>query len=322
MPRTNRLDIPGLLHHVIVRGVERRQIFLDDQDRSFFLGRFSKLLQETQTDCLAWSLLTNHFHVLLRPNSSSLATFMRRLLTSYAVTFNLRHKRSGHLFQNRYKSLLCDEEAYLLELVRYIHLNPIRAGLVNGLEDLDFYPWCGHAAVLGNRSLVGQATDEVLERFGKTLKSGREKYRYFIAEGFGQKAPEPEETKGLRQWFADQLGKKEDLSSDGRILGGEDFSLSVQADDPIQPAIPLPQLLERVSAIFAVPAALLQRRTRIAGIAEARAVFCFLAVREGGHNGAEVARMLGMSRAGVSIAIRRGEIVLRERPGLRGILSG
>lgn len=91
MPQSARLDIPGLLHHVIVRGIERRPIFLDNQDRTFIFEHLSSLLRETQTDCLAWSLLTNHVHLLLRPRTSNLSTFMRRLLTSYAVTFNLRH---------------------------------------------------------------------------------------------------------------------------------------------------------------------------------------------------------------------------------------
>src|SRR5512146_2064848 len=116
MPRSGRIDIPGLLHHVIVRGIERSDIFLDDDDRRSFLERFSKLLIATETDCLAWALMTNHFHLLLRPWSAKLCHFMRRLLTGYAAVFNLRHHRSGHLFQNRYKSAVCDEDSYLLEL--------------------------------------------------------------------------------------------------------------------------------------------------------------------------------------------------------------
>ncbi|NOY13070.1 MAG: transposase, partial [Deltaproteobacteria bacterium] len=123
MPRHARIDAPELLQHVIVRGIEKRPIFLDDQDREDFLARFSLLLNETATDCYAWALLDTHFHLLLRPRIGKLASFMRRLLTGYAVVFNLRHKRAGHLFQNRYKSIVCDGDAYLLELVRYIHLN-------------------------------------------------------------------------------------------------------------------------------------------------------------------------------------------------------
>jgi len=124
MPRKARLDIPGLLQHVIVCGIERRKIFIDDKDRSLFLDRLTSLLEETDTDCFAWSLIPNHFHLLLRPNRFELKLFMRRLLTGYAINLNYRHSRDGHVFQNRYKYVVC-EEMYLLELVRYIHLNPL-----------------------------------------------------------------------------------------------------------------------------------------------------------------------------------------------------
>jgi REP element-mobilizing transposase RayT len=128
MPRSARLDVPCILQHVIVRGIEKRDIFLDDRDREFFANRLSSLLKETEVRCFAWSILSNHFHLLLMPMRSTLASFMRRLLTGYAVYFNRQHSRSGHLFQNRYKSIVCEEEPYLLELVRYIHLNPLRVG--------------------------------------------------------------------------------------------------------------------------------------------------------------------------------------------------
>jgi REP element-mobilizing transposase RayT len=145
MPRVARLDSPGVLQHVIVRGNEKRRIFLDDRDRRRFLDRLSQLLEDTEPLCYAWSLIPNHFHLLLLPTRCKLAVLMRRLLTGYAVTFNLIHHRTGHLFQNRSKSIICDKESYLLELVRYIHLNPMRARLVRTLEELDQYLWSGHA---------------------------------------------------------------------------------------------------------------------------------------------------------------------------------
>ena len=156
MPRLARLDIPGLLQHVIVRGIERRDIFNDDHDRQLFVARFAALLSETGVLCYAWALLSNHFHLLLMPTTTPLSLFMRRLLTGYAIYFNRRNKRSGHLFQNRYKSVVCEEEPYLLELIRYIHLNPLRAGMVASLEELDIYPWTGHAALLGHRQFDSQ----------------------------------------------------------------------------------------------------------------------------------------------------------------------
>jgi putative transposase len=149
MPRQPRLDAPGLLQHVMARGIERTKIFSDDKDRRSFLDRLATVLNETQTQCYAWALIPNHFHLLLRTGKTPLSKVMRRLMTGYAVTFNKRHKRSGHLFQNRYKSIVCEEDPYLLELIRYIHLNPLRAGLVKDLKELDKYPWSGHSAILG-----------------------------------------------------------------------------------------------------------------------------------------------------------------------------
>jgi putative transposase len=151
MPRQPRLDAPGLLQHVMARGIERRKIFKDDKDRKSFLTRFADILEETQTQCYAWALIPNHFHLLLRTGPTPLSKVMRRLMTGYAVTFNKRHRRSGHLFQNRYRSIVCEEDPYLLELIRYIHLNPLRAGLVKDQRALDKYLWSGHSVILGRR---------------------------------------------------------------------------------------------------------------------------------------------------------------------------
>ena len=150
MPRQPRLDAPGLLQHVMARGVERRELFRDDKDRNSFLDRLADILEKTQTQCYAWALIPNHFHLLIRTGPTPLSKVMRRLMTGYAVTFNKRHERSGHLFQNRYKSVVCEEDPYLLELIRYIHLNPLRARLVQDLKELDKYPWTGHSAILGH----------------------------------------------------------------------------------------------------------------------------------------------------------------------------
>ena len=125
MPRKSRIDAPGALHHIICRGIERQRIFQDDRDRDNFLQRLSAIVIETGTACFAWALIPNHFHLLLKTGNAPIATVMRRLLTGYAVSYNRRHNRHGHLFQNRYKSILCQEDAYLLEFVRYIHLNPM-----------------------------------------------------------------------------------------------------------------------------------------------------------------------------------------------------
>ena len=124
MPRRSRIDAPGALQHIVSRGIERRSIFEDATDRDGFLERLGNVLLESGTVCYAWALMTNHVHLLLRTGSIPLSTIMRRVLTGHARQFNRRHRRHGQLFQNRYKSFLCEEDAYLLELVRYIHPNP------------------------------------------------------------------------------------------------------------------------------------------------------------------------------------------------------
>src|SRR5574341_2363769 len=145
MPRGPRLDAPDTLHHVMVRGIEGRSIFRDDRDRADFVRRLARLAQDRDLTVYAWALLPNHAHLLLRTGRIPLARVMRSLLTGYAGTFNRRHKRKGHLFQNRYKSIVVEEDAYLLELTRYIHLNPLRAGIVPSVKVLDRYPWTGHS---------------------------------------------------------------------------------------------------------------------------------------------------------------------------------
>jgi REP element-mobilizing transposase RayT len=199
MPRQARLDAPGVLQHVMARGIERRKIFADDKDRFSFLERLAVILEETQTQCYAWTLIPNHFHLLLRTGPTSLSKVMRRLMTGYAVTFNHRHRRAGHLFQNRYKSVVCEEDPYLLELIRYIHLNPLRAKIVADLKALDKYAWTGHSVLIGkqknllisdivpinnNEKLLAEVTiEDVLKHFGKRLKDARRNYHRFVEKG-------------------------------------------------------------------------------------------------------------------------------------------
>jgi REP element-mobilizing transposase RayT len=176
MPRKARIDAPGALHHIIIRGIERKRIFRDDGDRNDFLDRLGDILKDTATLCYAWALIPNHVHLLLRTGKVPIATVMRRLLTGYAVSFNRRHNRHGPLFQNRYKSILCQEEPYFLQLVRYIHLNPLRSGLVESYENLCVYRYSGHSAVVGKRKNDWQAVNDVLRYFVSGKGPARRRY--------------------------------------------------------------------------------------------------------------------------------------------------
>jgi REP element-mobilizing transposase RayT len=183
MPRQARLDAPGTLHHVIVRGIEKKPIVKDDLDRADFVDRMGKIALESKTPLYAWALMTNHAHILLRSGPKGLPGFMRRFLTSYAGAFNRRHRRHGHLFQNRYKSIICDEDGYFMELVRYIHLNPLRAGLVRDMAALDRYRWCGHSGLMLAGKHDWHHVDDVLSWFGKSAGAARRAYRDYVKEG-------------------------------------------------------------------------------------------------------------------------------------------
>jgi len=323
MPRTARIDIPGLLQHVIVRGIERRDIFLDDNDRRLFLERLSRLLAETGTDCLAWALMTNHFHLLLCPRETKLSVFMRRLLTGYAIVFNLQHKRSGHLFQNRYKSIACQEDAYLLELIRYIHLNPLRAGLVKTVEELDSYSWSGHAVLMGKQELSGQSIDDVLQLFGQKKKSALLAYREFVIDGIKQGKRADLVGGGLRR-SQGARNKGEYEAYDERILGSGEFVESLwretETSDLVVPKISLDDMTQRAAVMLGVTVELLRQRNRIKELVDARAAICYLAVRECNFSGVAVARALNMTRSGVSVAVRRGGEVVRSNPAFRDML--
>ena len=183
MPRRSRIDAPGALHHIIVRGIERRAIFKDDADRDHFLKRLGNILTDAAAPCFAWALMSNHFHLLLKTGRVSISTVMRRLLTGYAMYFNRKNNRAGHLFQNRYKSILCQEDPYLLELVRYIHLNPLRVKIVADLKSLDIYAYSGHAVIMGKKKNDWQDIDYVLKLYDERLSSARRRYREYVQKG-------------------------------------------------------------------------------------------------------------------------------------------
>ena len=319
MPRLARLDITGLLQHVIVRGIERRDIFNDDHDRQLFVDRLFSLLSETGVRCYAWALLSNHFHLLLMPTFTSLSYFMRRLLTGYAVSFNRRNKRSGHLFQNRYKSIVCEEEPYLLELVRYIHLNPLRAGMVTSLEELDLYPWSGHAVLIGKRQLDAQETGSILERFGKNTTTARRNYRQFVSEGIKAGRRDDLVGGGLKRSQGERPNNEYE-SFDERVLGGGDFVDGLKQEctlrDKMKSVISLTRLLEIVSATLMLDPDLVRRPSKSRAPAAARAIICHLAIFELGYNGQEVGKFLHLGPTGVSLASRRGEKILKSDPAM------
>lgn len=229
MPRHGRIDYPGALHHVIIRGINRSAIFKNDHDREEFILRLKTGLKKTGVICLAWALIPNHVHLLLRTGPHPLTELMRRFLTGYALYFNRSYDRVGYLFQNRYKSILCEEEKYLLQLVRYIHLNPLRARLVDNIQELNKFQWCGHSVILGNAHAEWQDTGEILPHFGSTVKRARRAYLEFVSKGISEGKRSDLTGGGLIRSVGgwQQLRELRKLGErwrgDERILGSSDF---------------------------------------------------------------------------------------------------
>ncbi len=327
MPRQSRIDAPGALHHIIARGNEKRKIFEDKIDRQHFLDRLGDILSSTQTICYAWALIQNHFHLLLRTGTIPIATVMRRLLTGYAIYFNRKHRRYGHLFKNRYKSILCQEDPYFLELVRYIHLNPLRSKIVKDLRSLGKYPYSGHSALMGRIENEWQDTDYVLKWFGKRLKVARSKYRDFIAKGIPMgKRPDLIGGGLIRSvggWsnLLEMRKAKVFVKGDERILGESDFVeqilqtageafekgslLVAQGWDMDKIAAHVAKLLDiEVSDVWSVG--------KYRQIVKARSLLCYWAVRELGISMASLAKRLKISPAAVTQSVVRGEKLAME----------
>jgi len=322
MPRQARIDAAGAVHHIIIRGIERRKIYRQDADRINFLERLGAILQQTQTECYAWALIPNHAHILLRTGNVPIAMVMRRLLTGYAVSFNRKYNRHGKLFQNRYKSILCQEDIYLKELVRYIHLNPLRAKLVADLTELNRFNWSGHSAVTGRIQRQWQNTDEVLSLFGRRKSVARKQYVKFVMNGIPagrqpdlvgggliRSAGGWEEVKAIRK-----SGIR--LKGDERILGDSDFVENVlaAADEKLERTYQykskgynLNSVIEKVSELLEMENIDLLGGGKQSKVVMARSLVCYFANSELGLTTVELSRRLNVCQSAVSRSVIRGK---------------
>ncbi|MCL5043314.1 MAG: transposase [Gammaproteobacteria bacterium] len=225
MARPLRLEFAGALYHITARGDRRELIYEDDNDRLSFLALLSELCQQYQWVCHAYCLMGNHYHLLLETLEANLSSGMRQLNGVYTQRHNRRHERVGHVFQGRYKAILVEKEGYLLELARYIVLNPVRAQMVHSAEE---WPWSSYQATVGSVDpFAGLYVDWVLSAFGQDREHAVAGYKRFVASGRGQPTP----------WEA----LKNQI-----YLGGDQFIASVQGTiDPTRSLAEIPSLQRR-----------------------------------------------------------------------------
>lgn len=313
MLRQSRLDFPGALHHIMARGIEKKVIFKTPDDYLFFIERLGKILTETKTSCYAWTLMNNHFHLLLHSGETSISKVMRRLLTGYAIHFNHVHKRVGHLFQNRYKSILCDEEQYLLQLVRYIHLNPLRSRLVRNLDELKNYPYSGHNGLMMDKNYSWHNVNYVLTQFGKAAGHAQKEYLKFLQEGVKENKREDLTGGGLLRtvggWkkLSELKRNKESILSDQRILGESDFvDRILKKNSEIEKKVnrqnkkhTLDEFADSVCKRYQVDLKQVRSNRKTPMLRQARAEIAILASRELSLNGRCIGEFLNLSRSGV-----------------------
>jgi putative transposase len=183
MARPIRIEFAGALYHVTSRGDRREPIYEDDLDRERFLEVLGQVAQDFNWVCHAWCLMSNHYHLVLETPDGNLSKGMRQLNGVYTQYSNRRHQRVGHLFQGRYKAILVDRDSYLLELARYVVLNPVRAGMV---KEPGAWPWSSYRSMIGERPAPAWlATDGLLAAFGSGRRDAVRAYIAFVAEGVG-----------------------------------------------------------------------------------------------------------------------------------------
>ena len=309
MPRGPRLDAPGCPHHVIIRGIAGCRIFLSDEDRLDFLRRLEGLLPEGHWRCFAWALMPNHVHLVLKSTQGGLSRLMARLNTGYARGFNLRHHRSGYLFQNRFKSRLVEDDADLMGLVVYTHRNPLAAGLVDSLEALERYPWCGHSALVGRRApLAFESIGASLSLFAEDESEARHCVQEWMS-GLGSGSTSTVRPDGVhrKEILVCSLPAEQELSSSNEFLDPEKhIELDTGGNAPLRIA----ELIRKASSMFGVPIEELCSPCQRRAAAQARAAVAHLAVEQLGLPGRVVAGALRVSPSAVSHALRRGRLVV------------
>lgn len=323
MARKARIIVPGAFHHVMARGIEGRDLFKDEEDRRQFIKLLKEGLVQGGHRLYAWALLSNHYHLLIRVSDQSFSEMMRRLNSRYAHYYSRKYQRRGYLFQDRYKSIVTQDQKYVEEIIRYIHLNPIRSGLCKDLKELKSYPWSGHRAIMGSVAVEDRKTiREVLRRFGKNDEDARGAYVRFLEEGLSQKEDGGSIVDTLRK---NNLGAEDMQSSGSWVIGDQEFVKTVLTQDKQRKLrlarysaeqVTLDDVAKKVGTALGVSIEQLRSRSRGGMASDARKIFSYVSRKVYEFPIKEIGRYLGICGPPVSMSIPEGEELAKRRKGL------
>lgn len=314
MPRTHRIEFPGRLVHIMSRGIDGMSIFREDADRLYFLRKLESGLQRTGYRCLAWALMDNHYHLLLRMSDLPMSKLMRSLNGAYGRYFNKKYGRTGYLYQDRFRSVVCQDQEYAKELIRYIHLNPLRAGLVDSLSALRTWKWCGHGFLLGEPPMLAlQEQDEVIRRFARIRSVGVAHYLSYLQEGLDTEDPY------AAGWLSDTSAEAHDKSGKGlpSVIGDPSFVRDAMEKNSKRLSLlrklrespeALEELADSICKAHGITREMLRRSGRNNARSAARKEFCIRAYSELQASTTAIAHILNVTLAPVSTMISRWEL--------------
>jgi putative transposase len=296
MARRPRILASRVLYHVIVRGNQRQKTFLDESDYQAYLERLGRYRKGLGVTVYAYCLMPNHVHLLVETGAQPLSRFMQGVQQSYTQYFNRKHRKVGHLFQGRYRAIVCDKDEYLLTLIRYIHQNPVRAKMVRKIDE---YRYSGH------RNYVEGRESEVLKpRMVLDMLGGRAGYRRFVQEG-------------LEEGHREEYYRVEDQRFLGEEGFGEELKRRAKEEEMPKPKRRLSVAFRKAARGVGVEPRLLGGADRGWGISRARALVGYVLIRRIGYRLKDVARFLGRDVATVSSLVFRFSERMAGDEGLR-----
>lgn len=291
-----RIEFPGALYHVISRGNKKADLFLDEKDYNVFLKKLAELKQESDFILYCYCLMPNHFHFLLEAGQEPLSKIMQRLLTFYAVYFNARYKKTGHVFEGKYKAIICEKEEYLIKLVQYIHLNPIRAGLAKKVDD---YKWSSHPSYMGYVQSKIIATDKLFCFIDGSVSGGYRVYKSIIY--------------GDYDGYLDELKEAFKKSYKENILGTDEFITSFKNENKVLDDLEnsknlkqktLSEILDEIVSENNIPMEIVLSINKFPEANKVRKIFYYKAAKEYGYMVTEIANFINRDISIISKGVR------------------